>query len=472
MGQKPQTGGQDKGFRIDQLDQNWIKTPVARPRKGPLQKPHSRNFYARLILPSGKHVWRSLGTDSPSKAERLWPIVMERLEIEHGVREGSLKELREELTEALRSGLAEEVGLIQTAAELVGKVQGTSRWVSPEEPEWSNLHTSVANALQAKDVSLVPMGWKEAVEAWRKRRQRKKGQAPSTKSELAMRSVVAELERRSLLPSSLSENDVWAWIRELESQEPRITASTIRTKTSMLKALTRALATQKLINSDPLASFNYEVAASARITYRSLADDELRTVSKNLIALRDEDQVFTQALLRTGARLDELASRTWEDVDGNWLLIRPIKDEQGNELWRPKTKESSRKAYISNDILEKLKQIRQEGRSQLFPSCKQNREGKFGKNISERIRGFMRKTCKLTDRELVVHSFRNNYIDICRSVEMDIGVEMALVGHVDAKDQRVNKVHRDYGSGYPDEVVLKWAKKADAAMKKKLGIIQ
>ena len=88
------------------LDQN----PLARPRKGPLLKPHSRMYYARLILPSGKHVWRSLGTDSRSKAERLWPIVIEKLEIEHGVREGSLRQLREELVEAMRSGLAEEAG--------------------------------------------------------------------------------------------------------------------------------------------------------------------------------------------------------------------------------------------------------------------------------------------------------------------------------------------------------------------------
>ena len=85
-------------------------------------------YYARLILPSGKHVWRSLGTDSSSKAERLWPIVMEKLEIEHGVREGSLRQLREELVEAMRNGLAEEVGVVETAAELVSKVKGTSRW--------------------------------------------------------------------------------------------------------------------------------------------------------------------------------------------------------------------------------------------------------------------------------------------------------------------------------------------------------
>ena len=98
----------------------------------------------------------------------------------------------------------------------------------------------------------------------------------------------------------------------------------------------------------------------------------------------------------------------------------------------------------------------------------QNKEGKFGKNISERIRGFMRKKCDLTGRDVVVHSFRNNYIDVCRSVEMEVGVEMALVGHVDSGKKTINKIHRDYGSGYPDVVLLKWAKKADAAMKKKL----
>jgi len=441
---------------------------LARPRKGPLLKPHSRMYYARLILPSGKHVWRSLGTDSRSKAERLWPIVMEKLEIEHGVREGSLRQLREELVEAMRSGLAEEVGVVETAAELVSKVKRTSRWLSPEDKEWSHLHDSIATALKAKDVSLVPMSWEEALEAWRKRRERKRGDAPSVKSEQAMRNVISELRERSLLPTTLTENDVWAWIRELETQAPPMAPSTIRTKTSMLKALTRALATQKLINTDPLANFNYEVAATAGITWRSLTDDELKTLSSNLPVLSQEDQLFAEALLRTGLRLDELASRTWKDVEGQWLLIKPVIDASGKKIWQPKNPGSQRKVYLAKDINDRLVELSSERKGQLFKSCKLGNDGKYGKNISERIRSFMRKKCGLTDKDVVLHSFRNNYIDICRSVEMEIGVEMALVGHVDSNEKKINKVHRDYGSGYPDEVILKWSKKADTAMKKKL----
>jgi integrase len=421
-------------------------------------------------LPSGKHVWRSLETDSRAKAERLWPIVMERLEIEHGVREGSLRELRAELHQAMRIGLAEEIGVIETAAELVGKVKGTSRWVDPTDVEWSDLHDAVADALHKEDASLVPMSWEEAIDAWRRRRERKKGEPPSPKSELAMRSAVSELQKRSLLPTTIREEDVWSWIREMESKEPRISPSTIRTKTSMLKALTKALATQKLVHADPLINFNYEVAATAGITWRSLTDDEVETLTKRLYLLQPEDQAFTETLLRTGLRLDELASRSWDDIEGNWLFIRPIKDDQGNAVWKPKTQESSRKVYIASDLLGRIKQLRREGTDQLFPSCRLNSSGKFGKNISERIRGFMRKKCNLTDRDVVVHSFRNNYIDICRSIEMDIGVEMALVGHVDSDKKRINKVHRDYGSGYPDHVLIKWAKRADTAMKKKMGL--
>ncbi len=442
---------------------------MARPRKGPLLKPHSRNYYARLILPNGKHVWRSLGTDSPTKADRLWPVVMEQLEIQHGLREGSLRQLREEVREAIRTELADELGTIELAAEMVGKIKGTSRWVDPSDPEWSELHDSVATALYTNDTSAVPLSWEEAIEAWRKRRERRKGEAPSPKSELAMKNAVAELQRRSLTPTTLTEEEVWAWIRDLESQEPRIEPTTIRSKTSMVKALTKALASQKLIRIDPLASFSYEVAPTAGITFRSLNDEEITRVSSKLDQLSSEDSLFTETLLRTGLRLDELASRRWSDMEGNWLVIRPITDELGNVTWRTKTPESARKVFINDDLLKRLQQIQKQGCKQLFPSCSQNKEGKFGKNISERIRGFMRKKCDLTGRDVVVHSFRNNYIDACRSVEMEVGVEMALVGHVDYGKKTINKVHRDYGSGYPDDVLLKWAKKADAAMMKKLA---
>lgn len=441
---------------------------MARPRKGPLLKPHSRNYYARLILPNGKHIWRSLGTDSPTKAERLWPVVMEQLEIQYGMREGSLRQLREEVREAIRFGFTEEVGTVELAAELVGKIKGTSRWMDPSDPEWSELHDSVATALHTNDASAVPLSWDEAIEAWRKRRERRKGEAASPKSEMAMRNAVAELQKRSLMPTTLTEEEVWAWIRELESQEPRIEPTTIRSKTSMIKALTKALASQKLIRINPLASFSYEVAPTAGITFRSLNKEELARVSSRLDELKPEDSVFTETLLRTGLRLDELASRRWSDIVGNWLFIKPIEEEQGKVLWRTKTPESIRKVFINDDLLKKFQQIRKEGSDQLFPSCTQNKEGKFGKNISERIRGFMRKKCGLTGRDVVVHSFRNNYIDACRSVEMEVGVEMALVGHVDSGKKTINKVHRDYGSGYPDDVLMKWAKKADAAMKKKL----
>lgn len=393
---------------------------------------------------------------------------MEQLEIQHGVREGSLRQLREQVREAIRFELADEVGNIELAAELVGKVKGTSRWVDPSDPEWSELHDSVATALHTNDASAIPLSWDEAIEAWRKRRERRKGEAPSPKSELAMRNAVAELQKRSLMPTTLTEEEVWVWIRDLESQEPRIAPTTIRSKTSMIKALTKALASQKLIRIDPLASFSYEVAATAGITFRSLNDEEIAKVASQFDQLSPEDSIFTETLLRTGLRLDELASRRWTDIDGNWLFIKPITDEQGKVLWRTKTPESTRKVFINDDLLAKLQQIRKEGSDQLFPSCTQNKEGKFGKNISERIRGFMRKKCDLTGRDVVVHSFRNNYIDACRSVEMEVGVEMALVGHVDSGKKTINKVHRDYGSGYPDDVLLKWAKKADAAMKKSL----
>jgi hypothetical protein len=53
---------------------------------------------------------------------------------------------------------------------------------------------------------------------------------------------------------------------------------------------------------------------------------------------------------------------------------------------------------------------------------------------------------------------------------MDVGVEMALVRHVDANAKQINKIHRGYGAGYPDEVLLKWSICADEWMNGALNI--
>ena len=444
---------------------------MGRPRVGPLKKPHSRNFYARLILPTGKHVWRSLGTDSKSKAERLWPVVMEQLEIQHGLREGSLKQIREETLDVVRNDLVEELGIETVAAEIVSKLKGTRRLISHKDQDWTPLHEAVASALTEKDVSLIPMTWEAAIEAWRKRRERKKGEAPSPKTESALHAITSELRQRGLLPNALTEDDVWNWVRDLEQQEPHIAASTIKTKTAMLKALTKALATQKLIKTDPLGNFNYEVASTTSITWRSLSTEELGNLSSKLHLLSTTDSLFTQILLRTGLRLDELASRSWEDIRKNtWLEIKPIEDKEGRTIWRPKTAESRRNVYLAPDLLESLKSLCPGQTGQLFKACKPSKDGKYGKNISERIRSFMRNKCNLKDKTVVLHSFRNNYIDACRAVEMDVGVEMALVGHVDANAKQINKIHRGYGAGYPDEVLLKWSIRADEWMNSALNI--
>ena len=134
----------------------------------------------------------------------------------------------------------------------------------------------------------------------------------------------------------------------------------------MLKALTKALATQKLFNADPLGNFNYEVATTAGITWRSLTNEELKTLSSNLPTLSQEDQLFAETLLRTGLRLDELASRTWNDIDGQWLLIKPVIDADGNKVWQPKNTGSQRKVFIAKDLTERLEVLGTERIGQLF----------------------------------------------------------------------------------------------------------
>jgi hypothetical protein len=191
---------------------------------------------------------------------------MEQLEIQHGIREGNLKQIREETVDAMRNGFTDILGIEAVAAEIVCKLKGSSRLIGHTDEDWTPLHEAVASALIEKDVSVIPMTWEAAIEPWRKRRERKKGEATSPKKESALHAITSELRQRGLLPNTLAEDDAWSWVRDLEQQEPQIAASTITTKTAMLKALMKALATQKLIKSDPLGSFNYEVSSTTSIT--------------------------------------------------------------------------------------------------------------------------------------------------------------------------------------------------------------
>ena len=131
--------------------------------------------------------------------------------------------------------------------------------------------------------------------------------------------------KKGIEPAQLTEERVWEWIRSQESLGKRPT--TVKTKLSMLRALTKACFKVKLLKQDPLSEMEYEVAPGE--SYRSPTADEYRRIWANLDCLEPEDRTLFSLLMLTGMRLDEAASRFGKhikEIDGvTTLEISEIK---------------------------------------------------------------------------------------------------------------------------------------------------
>nr|WP_206742412.1 hypothetical protein [Sphingomonas melonis] len=79
----------------------------------------------------------------------------------------------------------------------------------------------------------------------------------------------------------------------------------------------------------------------------------------------------------------------------------------------------------------------------LFPALKPNVYGRLTAKWGEWFNPYMRRTCGITDKRMVFHSFRHTFKDYARLSGMSEGVQRQLMGHSsgDAADH--------YGSGYP-----------------------
>lgn len=306
-------------------------------------------------------------------------------------------------------------------------------------------------AVKRRDTREIGPTWEEAIEAWRQRRLRAKG-APSQASMRSMELVVKEIEslKRGLEPAQITEEKVWEWIRAQESLGKRPT--TIKTKLSMLRALTKACFKVKLLKQDPLSEIEYDVAPGE--SYRSPTPNEYRRIWRNVGCLDPEDRTLFCLLMLTGMRLDEAASRFGghiKETDG--IVTLEISELKGETPWKPKTKASAR-ILPWPDALAIPTSAPGE---QIFPKCRY-RNGKFGKTASQRIKQRLWKAAELpTESTLTIHSLRAGFIDALRAVQCPLEIEEAIVGHAKAQ----SSIHRGYGNGYPVEVVKEWTVKAE-----------
>jgi len=422
---------------------------------GPYRRPGKNGWYARLAVPDGtkrsgyRYCVRSLRTEDAAEARRRFPGVYASLQEEFGLIEPRTRKQLRETAEEWFESVAEGVSSILEAVEEVSgeEVEQDSR---TGEYKPTTVQRQIEAAVRRQDTREIGPTWEEAIEAWKQRRLRAKGE-PSPSSVRSMELVVKEIKnlKRGLEPAQLTEEKAWEWIRSQESLGKRPT--TVRTKLSMLRALTKACFKVKLLKQDPLSEIEYEVAPGN--SYRSPTPDEYRRIWANLDCLDPDDKTLFSLLMLTGMRLDEAASRFGGHIQSNGGVVTlEINELKGESPWKPKTKASARiLAWPEN-----LEIPAASASQQLFQKCRY-RNGKFGKTASQRIKQKLWKTAGLPiDPTLTIHSLRAGYIDALRAVQCPLEIEEAIVGHAKAQ----SNVHRGYGNGYPIEVLKEWSGKA------------
>jgi integrase len=372
------------------------------------------------------------------------------MQVEFGLITKTRAALRAEAEEWFGSVEQGYNSMLEAVEELSGKEVEQDVRTGTWNP--SSMQQQIQRAIKNRDAQEIGPTWEEALEAWRTRRQRAKGD-PSPSSVRSMELVIKEMRtlNKGIEPANLSEEKAWKWIREQERQGKQPT--TVRTKLSMLKALTKACFKVKVLKSDPLSQIEYEVAPGE--SYRSPTPAEYGRIWANLGCLDPDDKTLFSLLMLTGMRLDEAASRFGKHLKTDGELVTLEICELGNETpWKPKTKASNRLIVWPAGIGVPMAAEQE----QIFPRCRY-RSGKFGKTASQRIKQRLWKSADLPlEPNLTIHSLRAGYIDALRAVQCPLEIEESIVGHTKAQ----SAVHRGYGNGYPLEVIKEWTYKAAA----------
>ena len=271
----------------------------------PYRRPGKSGYYCRLMAPKtdGKGyraIVRSLGTSDLREARKRFPAAYARLQEEAGVTEQSPSYIRERIPEALQAiaagvtDIEEELSRI-SGQKIVRDEDSGEFFLTPKQE-------AISNALIRKNARLIPPTWEELIEAWERRRERKKGSRPGLSALNTIKLVIREITqiRKSMNPLTLDEQLTWEWIRWQEGKGIRPT--TVQSKVAMLQAITKAAFVVKLIPEDPLARLEYQSAPGQ--SYRSPTAEEYRSIWKNMNCLNELDNLLLQTLMLTGMRLD------------------------------------------------------------------------------------------------------------------------------------------------------------------------
>jgi integrase len=152
--------------------------------------------------------------------------------------------------------------------------------------------------------------------------------------------------------------------------------------------------------------------------------------------------------LYTGARIDEICQLHLDDIreeSGVWVF--DINSKQEKKLKNPGSERLVPiHPFLLNDLkfLNYVDSLRRIGEERLFPELRQRREG-YGQTVSKWF-GRYKRTCGVTDRDKVFHSFRHTFTHSLKQNDVNEVMISELVGHA------VNSITMSrYGKRYEPE---------------------
>jgi len=195
---------------------------------------------------------------------------------------------------------------------------------------------------------------------------------------------------------------------------------TIKNYIASIRAVLNYAERKGKIDSSPAYNLNLETYGTSKRERKPFPFDMAIELFK--LELPKDIRLLWSIMISTGMRLDEVAL----------LSVKNIKAERGIRYFdltgmKVKNKGSARKVPIPNILIQKIDEwIKRLEGDRLF-SFPLNADGKAQNAASKRSMYYIRRVTK--DEELVAHSFRHTFKDLCRNADIPNDLHKFITGH-------------------------------------------
>lgn len=325
-------------------------------------------------------------------------------------------------------------------------------------------------AWEPEPIQPAGFDWEKLYQHWQQDRSRPR--TTEIAAEAALKSLVAAIPKTTT-PLTLTRAQVTEWLRKLRD-ERKNSNKTLEKNGTLVGAMFSVAMKDDLLEKNPFLGFDYNRFASKVGVEKPLArapfsDEQLRRVfseDEGVYGVTGSGgggyfpRVWFPLLgFLTGARLNEVGNLTVDDV-----LAEPI--------WHicirsGKTASSVRQVPLHPELLrlgfiDYVRAVRKAGHTTLWPTLRSKSEKTNNSEVFGRwFNRYLHSTLKLP-ANVVFHSFRHTFKDLCRNALIPRDLHHALTGH--AKSDGGN-VGDEYGSGFSLEVKHEQLSKIEVGFK-------